>query len=279
MEDRNRQLKASLEGAVGRPGSIAQATWDRLCSGGAVSDYRRGLSSWEDLVDEVKEYLDYQDDLDQERLGRGSQTPESSKPSADEETEPSLDKKLSKQTKARAEALSEYYAFRTGEDAPTQAMRVKLRVGGPQVDGDIRQVIHMEVQAWVSPEEVRDVYRSVRKGLLEEKERIQAKPSTLEIAAFVWRQRRQALQEGRNLPSWATLKELWLQNHPDDKRVRGHGDFPRYFRRGAKAVVPRYRETLFPWSGAGPMKKRMIRILDAHIEKYGDRPFDEENQT
>lgn len=247
MEDQERKLKASLEGVFSRPGGIARATWDWLCKRGAVSEYLEGLLLWEDLVDEVEEKLDYQDALDRERSGLEFDDSPSSAPLAGEVgSENPIVKRLSKKTKARAKALSEFYALSTGEDTTTEAMTVKLRAGGPRVHEDSRWMIHMEVQAWVSPEEVRDVFRTVRDGLLEEKERIQAKPSTLEIATFVWRQQRKAVEEGRDLPSLTTLRDLWLQNHPDDKRVRGHGDFPRYFRRATKAIIPRYRKILFP---------------------------------
>ena len=177
--------------------------------------------------------------------------------------------------------MSEFYAFRTGDDTPIQPMRVKLRAGDPQVvkdledpnsNLDIRQVIILEVQAWVSPEEVARVFRTVRANLLEEEERIQAKPSTLEIGAFAWREWRRAKEEGRDLPTWAELKRLWLEDHPGDKRIEGHGDFQRYFNRAKEAVFPKYLDLLFP---APPelkaeieaMKARMFRRLSAPAKK------------
>lgn len=241
-----------------------------------MSEYIEGSLSWEDLVGEVEEKLDYQDDLDRERSGGVFDDPPSVASLVGEEgfEKPTV-KRLSKETTARAEALSEFYALRTGDDTPTEAMTVKLGAGGPLVDGDSRWVVRMDVQAWVSPEEVRDVFRTVPDGLLEEKERIQAKPSTLEIATFVWRQQRKAVKEGRDLPSLTALRELWLQNHPHDKRVRGHGDFPRYFRRATNAIIPRYRKILFPLpprekAEFEAMKKRMIATLKAIKEKHGN---------
>lgn len=275
MEDQERKLKASLEGFFSRPGGIANATWRHLRKSGAVREYLEGSSSWDDLVGEAEEKLDYQDDLDRERSGGVFDDPSSvASPVGEEGFEKPIVKRLSKETKARAEALSEFYALRTGDDTPTEAMTVKLGAGGPPVDGDSRWVVRMDVQAWVSPEEVCDVFRTVRDGLLEEKERIQAKPSTLEIATFVWRQQRKAVEEGRDLPSLTTLRDLWLQNHPGDKRVRGHGDFPRYFRRATNAIIPRYRKILFPLpphkkAEFEAMKQRMTAKLDKLGEKIG----------
>lgn len=281
MEEQEQKLKASLEGAVSRPRGIAGATWRRLWRG-AVSEYLRGLLSWEELVIEVQDALDYQDDLDRERSGAELEDSTLPEPSDDEEEkeDPAV-KLLSEQTKARARALSEFYAFRAGDDTPTRPMRVKLRTGGPGVfrdledpnsDPDIRQVIILEVQAWVPQEEVAKVYGSAQSKLLKEDGYIRHKPSTLDIAAFVWREWRHAREEGRDLPTWPELRQLWLKYHPGDKRIEGHGDFQKYFNRAKEAVFPKYLDLLFP---APPelkaeieaMKARMFRRLSAPAKK------------
>jgi hypothetical protein len=288
VEEQERKLKQEVEGALGEgPDSLIPPMWKAVfkeygrdyLAYRKCEDFSMGWDSheeaWTDLIKYARQKLELQKDIIQWSAGREAQKP---KVEQEEQDEHQAVKRLSEQTKARADALSAFYAFRTGDDTPTQAMRVQLRPGGPQVDDDIRQVIHMQVQAWVSPEEVCDVYRAIRTGLLEEQERIQKKPSTLEIAAFAWRQRRQALDEGRELPSWAALKELWLQEHPNDNRVRGHGDFQRYFNRAKEAVIPKYRKILFPLpprekAEFEAMKARMIKTLEASKKNIGNVPL------
>ena len=126
---------------------------------GMELDWEDEATAWEDLLKTARD--EYNDQEEIRRYGSGVESSEPAPPEpqgGEEKTEDLVPKLLSERTKARGRALSELYAFRTGDGTPTHPMRVTFRPDGPSVskdpqdpesERDYRYVITLECQAWV----------------------------------------------------------------------------------------------------------------------------------
>ncbi len=98
--------------------------------------------------------------------------------------------------------------------------------------------IQLTIPPWLSEKEILQAYRQIRRQIPGEG-KLPKKPTTLEVARFVWEQER---QEGYKRRRWDSLREQWNEEHPG-YRFETYNEFRKYFARGAKAV----KELNFSW--------------------------------
>jgi hypothetical protein len=277
------EAKAKLERAVHQPeGAIWRAFWrgdlkseTRRCQEGAPD-----AMSWEDIKGMAKEVLKLQRDIELELAGADLESPEETseggsprKMVGDEALTP---KGLSERTKARARAMSELSALRTGvEGEPPQIEPVKARVraaGGSKDRTLHRWVVSLDIEAWVPAEEVTRVYRNLQRQFIHEQGG-RTEEGTYEVARFVWRELRK--NDGSRL-TWPALLERWKQAHPDGHRFKTYNNFRQFFVRGEEATVPRYKWPIIQTSPEQEAqikrtKERWIARLRKYEQKHGNQ--------
>ena len=80
----------------------------------------------------------------------------------------------------------------------------------------------------------------MQQTLTEEKAR-KADPRSLEVARFVWEQRRRAGEEKLSYPD---LTKGWNESRPDDQKYSNWRSFRTAFTRGKEATLPRYKGSI-----------------------------------
>jgi hypothetical protein len=277
-------VKAKLERALHRPeGAIGWAYWD-WTGREYAQEYINGQIDWEDLKYYGERLLTLQKNADLER--QGLYYPEEPDEVPDENITPDqlveevASKGLSNGTKARALALSEYRTLASGlhgDVSQIRPIKSKVRLRHDLVGVSGRWVVLLEVDSWVPPEDVANLYRNIRQNFVNEKDS-KTEEGTFELARFVWRE--QALNDGQR-PKWTTLFERWNLQNPS-RRFATYNSFRQCCVRGMEATLPRYKEfpDLKPLTGerkeqVSAMKARLLNKLDRFIEKHGDTPIDQ----
>jgi hypothetical protein len=240
--------KAKLERAVHQPvGAIWPPFWRRNLRS-EMRMYLEGAphaSSWEEIKGLAQEALELQREIELERAGadleQSGETSGVGSPTDPGGGEALTPKGLSERTKARARAMSELSALRTGvEGEPPQINPVEARVraAGGRKDGTMhRWVASLDIEVWVPAEEVAHVYRNLQRQFISE-QKSRTEEGTYEVTRFVWRELRR--NDGNRL-MWPALLERWKQVHPDDNRFKTYNNFRQFFVRGEEATVPRYK--------------------------------------
>jgi hypothetical protein len=283
------EAKAKLERAIHRP---VGAIWRSFWRGDLRSETRQCLEgapdamSWEDIIDMAEEVLRLQRDIKLELAGADLEPPEDTgegdSPGEVPGGEELTPNGLNERTKARARAMSELSALRTGvEGEPPQIepLRARVHAAGGRKDGTLhRWVVSLDVEVWVSAEEVARVYRNLQQQFISEQGG-RTEEGTYEVARFVWRELRK--NHGSRL-TWPVLLERWKQEHPDDHRFKTYNNFRQFYMRGERATVPRYK---WPTIQISPeqeaeivrTKERWIARLREYEQKYGNQ-FTEEHR-
>jgi hypothetical protein len=284
------EAKAKVERAIHQPeGAIWRAFWRRDLN----SETRRCLEgapdamSWEEIKDMAKEVLRLQRDIELELSGADLEPPEETSEGGSPREmvgdEPHTPKGLTERTKARARAMSELSAFRTGiEGEPPQIepVKAKVRAAGGRKDRTLhRWVVSLDIEVWVPVEEVARVYRNLQQQFIDE-QGVRTEEGTYEVARFVWRELRR--NDGSRL-TWPSLLERWKQEHPNDNRFKTYNNFRQYFVRGEQATVPRYKWPTIQTSPEQEVqikrtKERWIARLRGYEQKHGNQ-FLEEHRT
>jgi len=157
-------------------------------------------------------------------------------------TGPLVEPRGSERTVARTEALLAYNRLQAGTDAvPNRpAMYATLFPRGG-TDHTVAQWVYvLQVELWVPAEEVKAEYLELQQTLTEEKAR-KADPRSLEVARFVWEQRRRAGEEKLSYPD---LTKGWNESRPDDQKYSNWRSFRTAFTRGKEATLPRYKGSI-----------------------------------
>jgi hypothetical protein len=243
-----KELRARVERVLHT--RISDAEWRRQKTRGLVGEYERGVWSWEEFRDLVRQDLDqireFVEDLRREEVGELSPETEISKRTPELASVANISAPLSERTAARVGALNALDRLRLGPTAwgiVVREMSSGIRPHGG-FDGTLPQwVIELTIEAWVPADDVRKIYEYaqrvyVRSGLLVEKAPPKTKPRTYNVAQFVWEEE---LRCGKR-PSWPVLFARWHEHNPDE-RFKNWRAFRTCFKRGEKATPPQYPQS------------------------------------
>ena len=281
------EAKAKVERAIHQPvGAIWRPIWDkrlkrevRACLEGAPY-----APSWEEVKDLAREWLDLQKDIELDFVGAYSEelaeTKGEESSSQTNEDGAHHPQGLSERTKARARAMTELSALRTGvlgEPPEISPLKARVRAAGGHKEGTLhRWVVSLDVEVWVPAEEVTRVYRNLQQQFIDGQSG-RTEEGTYEVARFVWRELRK--NEGGRI-TWPSLLERWKQEHPDDHRFKTYNNFRQFFIRAEEATVPRYK---LPTIQSSPeqeaenqrTEERLMTLLSKYEEKHGNQFLEE----
>jgi hypothetical protein len=146
-------------------------------------------------------------------------------------------------------------------------------------------VVEFTVHPWVPAETVLENYRKIQRQLLG-KENHRLKSRSLGVVRFV----ESCIREEGARPPWRKLLERWNEEHSDEDHFLDLRNFVRVYKDTMERVAhytfyPPRRKPLSPAAKrkrdqrvaeAEASKDRLVAMLEAHIEKHGDRWPEEE---
>jgi hypothetical protein len=230
--------------------NVSDTQWDFVKAQGVVENYvisplAEEREKWEEFTRDVNEELErlqrWYEGLrkEEDEDYQGSDSPLLQ----DQERSSGHVRKArgSERTAARTEALRAYDRLQAGTDTVPDrpAMYAALFPWGG-LDSTVAQWVYaLQVELWVPVEEVKADYLAVQQALTEESTR-KASPRTLEVARFVWEQRRRV--GGKDL-SYLDLMERWNKSRSDGGKFSDWRAFYTAFVRGKEAALPRYERS------------------------------------
>jgi hypothetical protein len=226
-------MRAKLERTLHR--RMTTAEWRRLKRIGLVSEYLRGVWSWDEFLDLVKRDLKELSVFLEENARElaGELGPEVEEAPTDHVASSN---RLSSRSFARSRALGSLNRLRTGGLSSGWSALHSTMVPRGGLDGTLAQWVYIvAAELWVPAEEVANNYRRMQRTMSAESNPPKTSERAYEVAAFVWDNR---AVEGIKVP-WPVLCERW-NRRPLTKPFNDWRHFRMTFLRGAKATPPRY---------------------------------------